>query len=81
MGRLSSYAIITYKPIQRNNVRASKSNILEFLTEIKPKLLEAGIFKLGLFGSFARDEAGVYSDIDIAIEKKSDYLKIGRAHV
>ena len=56
-------------------MRATKSNILAYLKEIKAELLEDGIVFLALFGSFARDEQTVYSDIDIAIQKEKDYLK------
>lgn len=61
-------------------MRVSKSNIIHFLQEIKAELGKDGIVTLGLFGSFARDEAGVYSDIDIAIRKESDYLKSRTAY-
>ncbi len=56
-------------------MRATKNNILEYLQEIKGELYSEGIVKLGLFGSFARDEQNVYSDIDIAIAKDKKYLK------
>lgn len=36
--------------------------------------------ELGLFGSFARNEAGVYSDIDIAVRRSPDYLKSRSAY-
>jgi predicted nucleotidyltransferase len=55
-------------------MRASRSSIIDFLHEIKTELLNDGISEIGLFGSYARDEAGIYSDIDIAIKKESDYL-------
>ena len=32
----------------------TKDEILDYLKEIKPKLQEDGIIKLGLFGSFAK---------------------------
>ena len=56
-------------------MRASKKNILDYLREIKNELKSDGIVTLALFGSFAREENGVYSDIDIAIAKENDYLK------
>ena len=55
-------------------MRADKSSIIDFLQEIKTELLNDGILKLGLFGSFARDENNVYSDIDIVIQKENNYL-------
>ncbi|MDF1883842.1 nucleotidyltransferase domain-containing protein [Sulfurimonas sp. SAG-AH-194-C21] len=56
-------------------MRATKENILEYLKEIKGELYSDGIISLALFGSFARSEQSVYSDIDIAIKKESSYLK------
>ena len=56
-------------------MRASRVSIILFLNEIKQELLKDGIVKLGLFGSFARDEANVYSDIDIAIKRDDNYLQ------
>jgi predicted nucleotidyltransferase len=55
-------------------MRATRENILLFLSDIKQKLSSSGIVEIGLFGSYARDEAGVYSDIDIAIKKEQGYL-------
>lgn len=55
-------------------MKANKLNIINFLEEIKLELKNDGISKIGLFGSFSRDEATVYSDIDIAIKKESNYL-------
>jgi len=56
-------------------MKATKTNILKYLLEIKSELTKNGIFEIGLFGSFSRDEATVYSDIDIAIKKEQNYLK------
>jgi len=56
-------------------VRATQKSIINFLKEIKADLKNSGIVKIALFGSFARDEAGVYSDIDIAIKKEHNYLQ------
>ena len=56
-------------------MRANRENILSYLQEIKSELFRDGIVSLALFGSFARGEQSVYSDIDIAIKKETDYLK------
>ena len=56
-------------------MRADKASIVAYLKEIKSELFQDGISKIALFGSFARDEAGVYSDIDIAIQKEKNYLQ------
>ena len=55
-------------------MRPNKQNILKYLKEIKSELVNNGIFELALFGSFSRDEENIYSDIDIAIKKETNYL-------
>lgn len=55
-------------------MRATKENILEYLKELKVEFSKEGIASFALFGSFAKDTQSVYSDIDIAISKKSDYM-------
>lgn len=46
-----------------------RDEILEKLKQIKPKLQERyPLTALGLFGSYARDEASFDSDIDILVE-------------
>jgi hypothetical protein len=50
-----------------------KTVILDFLQQNKQKLAQDfGVTKIGLFGSYARDEAREDSDIDIAVEIESD---------
>jgi predicted nucleotidyltransferase len=56
-------------------MRATKENILEYLTEVKFEFLKEGIVKIALFGSYAKDTQNIYSDIDIAIAKDHDFLK------
>jgi len=56
-------------------MKTTKETILRYLKEIKPELEEYGIEKIALFGSFATNEQNVYSDIDIAIKKKHNFLK------
>lgn len=55
-------------------MRATKEDILHYLQEIKSELQESGIEKIALFGSYANNTENVYSDIDIAISKKSSFL-------
>jgi predicted nucleotidyltransferase len=50
-------------------MRPTKEQILHRQQELKPKLLEMGIERVALFGSFAKGEETLYSDIDIAIKK------------
>ena len=51
-----------------------KENILTYLHQIKNDLLDKGIKKIGLFGSFTKDKADSFSDIDIAIQINENYL-------
>jgi len=51
-----------------------KEPILLYLKQLKSELLQRGIEKIGLFGSFAQDSADTFSDIDIAIKIEKDYL-------
>lgn len=43
----------------------TKNEILNTLKELKPKYTKEGFIILGLFGSYARDEANDKSDVDI----------------
>ncbi len=54
--------------------KISKDDVLEYMKTIKEELVSDGIAVLALFGSFARDEVDLYSDIDIAIKLEDDYL-------
>lgn len=45
----------------------TRAELLERLRELKPWLAEQGIENLRLFGSFARDEAGPDSDVDLIV--------------
>jgi len=56
----------------------TKAYILNFLRAHKDELHEKyGLTKIGLFGSYAKDMADEYSDIDLAIvtEKKDFFLR------
>lgn len=51
----------------------TKMEILNYLSAHKNELKEKfGVIKIGLFGSFARDEQTEDSDIDLAIEIEKD---------
>ena len=56
-------------------MKQTKAQILQVLQELKPLLLSKGIASVALFGSFAKDEATPYSDVDIAIQKSPDLLQ------
>ncbi len=54
----------------------TKTDILDFLKIHKLEIMQKySVVKIGLFGSYAKDEADEDSDIDIAIEsKKKDFF-------
>ena len=55
----------------------TKEYIINYFTENKEEFSQKfGITKLGLFGSYARDEAKKNSDIDILIEFKDNISDI-----
>jgi len=55
----------------------TKETILNYLTTHKQTFQkEYAVEKIGLFGSYARDEANVDSDIDIFVQMKPDLFKL-----
>lgn len=46
----------------------TRSDILQTLSEHRDELARLGARRLGLFGSFARDEARTDSDVDLLVE-------------
>ena len=52
-----------------------KEHILNYLGNIKSELMKNGIEKIGLFGSYAKDSADLYSDIDIVIKTSPSFVK------
>ena len=59
------------------NIYITKDEILNYLKEHKDEFEKKfGLSKIGLFGSFARDEATNNSDMDILIELKNDIIDI-----
>lgn len=46
----------------------TRAELLEKLRELKPWLEEQGIVNVRLFGSYARDEAGPDSDVDLLVD-------------
>ena len=51
-----------------------KEDILIYLKEIEPQLMQNGITSLGLFGSFAKDNATNKSDIDITYKTSEIFI-------
>ena len=56
-------------------MKITQKNILIFLKNIKNELNHKGILKLALFGSYAKNTQNIYSDIDIAIVKDTEFIK------
>ena len=53
----------------KSTKEVTKAVVLDYLTTQKTSLYKKyGVIKIGLFGSFARDEQNEESDIDIAVE-------------
>ncbi|MFY8162886.1 MAG: nucleotidyltransferase family protein, partial [Brevundimonas sp.] len=46
----------------------TRDELLTKLRELKPWLAEQGIVNVRLFGSYARDEAGPDSDVDLLVD-------------
>jgi len=57
------------------NFFMQKEEILQILSDIKQEYSKNKLEKIGLFGSFAKENATPYSDVDIAIKKSDDFLK------
>jgi|GEM_PF-531731 len=55
-------------------MKTTRESIIKVLEEIKPRFEKRGIEEIALFGSFSNSSQNVYSDIDIAIKKRSDFL-------
>ena len=55
----------------------TKENIINYLKTHKTEFQkEYEVEKIGLFGSYARDEAKIDSDIDIFVKMKPDLFKL-----
>ena len=53
----------------------NKEEITDFLTQHKAELEDLfGVQRIGLFGSYARNEAGAESDIDISVVLKNENI-------
>jgi|GEM_PF-2650850 nucleotidyltransferase family protein len=50
----------------------TKSEILNFLSSQKERLLLLGVTKLGLFGSYTKGKEDTFSDIDIETDAKKN---------
>ncbi len=55
-------------------MKTNQQAILDTLRELLPQFRVQGIESLALFGSYATGNDGIYSDVDIAVKKSSDFL-------
>ena len=53
----------------------SQTHILQYLKDIKSELYNDGIEKIGLFGSYAKEDYDLLSDVDIVIKTSERFLK------
>ena len=55
----------------------TREEILQFLRDNKKRFAEQyGVTKIGLFGSFARDEATEESDVDVCVEMPPHFFSV-----
>jgi len=55
----------------------TRENVLQIFRENKDRFAEKyGVTKLGLFGSFARDEATEESDVDVCVEMPPHFFRV-----
>lgn len=52
-----------------------KETILEYLKEFKNSPQNRLFLEIGLFGSYAKNQADSFSDIDVAVRVDQEYLK------
>ncbi|HIK11323.1 MAG TPA: nucleotidyltransferase family protein [Oscillatoriaceae cyanobacterium M33_DOE_052] len=58
-----------------NSCTIERGKVLEILSQIKPILKDKyGVSRLGIFGSFARNEATESSDVDVVLEMEEPNL-------
>lgn len=66
-------------PIKKTKERLTRDEILKTLEGVFPIFkIKYGITKLGLFGSFARNEGELSSDIDIIFEGETNFSNEGQ---
>jgi hypothetical protein len=55
----------------------NRSDVISKLKTVEPALRQIGVAGLYLYGSFARDEAGPDSDVDIFVDaQNADFMKL-----
>ncbi len=54
--------------------KLDSKQVLKVLTELKPEIKKFGVQRVGLFGSFAKNEQNYHSDVDVLAKfKESDF--------
>ena len=67
----------TNRPVRYNiYMKPTRDEILAVLRSLKSQLREEGIEAIALFGSYATERANLYSDIDIALKKRADFIEL-----
>lgn len=56
----------------------TRAELLERLRKLKPWLAQQGIINVRLFGSYARDEAGPDSDVDLIVDETHTFSILDR---
>jgi uncharacterized protein len=72
-----------YATIWVSKIIMSKKDIIKILSDYKKEFAEQyGILDIGVFGSVARDEVGVESDVDVVvrISKPDLFMLVGIKH-
>ncbi len=52
----------------KENLMDSKKDFLDLIQSNSQRLRNLGVSRIGLFGSFVRDQAAAHSDIDVLVE-------------
>ena len=64
-------------PVERSKTMLTREDILQCLKNNKERFAEQyGVTKIGLFGSFARNEATEESDVDVCVEMPPHFFSV-----
>jgi len=66
---------LNYMKEKEGKILKSRAEIIRKIEQAKKMFQETGFIVLGVFGSFARDEADENSDVDILYELSSEFRK------
>lgn len=65
---MSTTALRTERAVTAERLHRTKDQILAIISEHQYEIRTLGVRRLGLFGSFVREEQSVESDIDLLVE-------------